>query len=69
MDGYSVAHGRPEGLRERRPAHRDDRIGDRIEVVASWDAPLADHATLCVDAVDGAGKATVSLLLRYERQP
>jgi hypothetical protein len=42
---------------------------DRIEVVASWDEPQAEHATLCVDAVDGAGKATVSLLLRYERQP
>jgi hypothetical protein len=42
---------------------------DRIEVVASWDEPQAEHATLCVDRIDGAGKATVSLLLRYERQP
>ena len=40
---------------------------DRIEVVASWDEPLAEHATLCVDRVDSIGKATVSLLHRYER--
>jgi hypothetical protein len=42
---------------------------DRIEVVASWDAPLAEHATLCVDAVSSIGKATVSLMHRYERAP
>jgi hypothetical protein len=41
---------------------------DRIEVVASWDQPQAEHATLCVDRIDGTGKATVSLLQRYERQ-
>jgi len=35
--------------------------------VASWDEPLAEHATLCVDRIDGTGKATVSLLHRYER--
>jgi hypothetical protein len=44
------------------------RRNDRIEVIASWDGPLADHATLCVDAIDGTGKAKVSLLQRYERQ-
>jgi hypothetical protein len=42
---------------------------DRIEVVASWDAPLAEHATLCVDRVDSIGKATVSLMQRFARAP
>jgi hypothetical protein len=37
---------------------------DRIEVVASWDQPQAEHATLCVDRIDANGKATVSLLHR-----
>jgi hypothetical protein len=32
---------------------------DRIEVVASWDEPQAEHATLCVDRIDGTGKTTV----------
>jgi len=40
---------------------------DRIEVVASWDEPEAQHATLCVDRVDNTGKAIVSLMHRYER--
>jgi hypothetical protein len=49
---------------------RDVRLKrcDRIEVVASWDASLAEHAALCVDRIDGTGNATVSLLHRYERQ-
>jgi hypothetical protein len=42
---------------------------DRIEVVASWDQPMAQHATLVVDQVDGTGNATVSLMLLYERKP
>jgi hypothetical protein len=44
------------------------RKNDRVEVIASWDEPVAEHAVLCVDAVDGAGKPAVSLMLRYERQ-
>jgi hypothetical protein len=43
------------------------RKNDRIEVIASWDASIAEHATLCVDRIDGMGKATVSLLRHYER--
>jgi hypothetical protein len=40
---------------------------DRIEVIASWDAHEAEHATLCVDHVSGTGVATVSLICRYQR--
>jgi hypothetical protein len=43
------------------------RKNDRIEVIASWDEPLAEHATLCVDRVSGTGEATVSLMHLYER--
>jgi hypothetical protein len=49
---------------------RDVRLrkNDRIEVVASWDQPIAEHGTLVVDRIDGAGNATVSLMLLYERR-
>jgi hypothetical protein len=40
---------------------------DRIEVVASWGQPIAEHATLVVDHVDNIGNAKVSVMLRYER--
>jgi hypothetical protein len=49
---------------------RDVRLrkNDRIEVIASWDQPLAEHAVLCVDQIDAAtGNAKVSLMLLYER--
>jgi uncharacterized protein (DUF779 family) len=38
------------------------RKNDRVEVVASFDQPIAEHATLVIDQVDGAGKAIASLL-------
>jgi hypothetical protein len=41
---------------------------DRIEVVASFDAPVATHCTLVVDSVDKAtGIPEVSLMHRYVR--
>jgi hypothetical protein len=44
------------------------RKNDRLEVIASWDQPLAEHAVLCVDQIDAAtGNAKVSLMHRYER--
>lgn len=53
-----------EGLRDVRL-----RRNDRIEVIASWDQPLCEHAVLCVDQIDAAtGNAKVSLMHRYERQ-
>jgi len=55
-DGYL------EGLRDVRL-----RREDRIELVASWGQPVAEHATLVVDEVDKYGLATVSLLQLYKR--
>jgi hypothetical protein len=48
---------------------RDVRLRkeDRIEVVASWGQPVAEHATLVVDEADKYGLATVSLLHLYQR--
>jgi hypothetical protein len=43
------------------------RKNDRIEVVASWDQPMAEHAALVVDQVTDTGKATVNLMLLYKR--
>jgi hypothetical protein len=51
-----------EGLRDVRL-----RREDRIEVVASWGQPVAEHATLVVNEVDKHGLATVSLLQLYKR--
>jgi hypothetical protein len=41
---------------------------DTITLVASYGADWAEHAILIVEAADKHGKATVSLLHRYERQ-
>jgi hypoxanthine phosphoribosyltransferase len=41
---------------------------DRIEVVASWGQPKAEHAVLVVDNVDDTGKATVSLMHIYKKR-
>jgi hypothetical protein len=49
---------------------RDVRLrkNDRIEVIASWDQPLAEHAVLCIDRIDAAtGYAKICLMHRYER--
>jgi hypothetical protein len=40
---------------------------DRIEVVASWGQPKAEHATLVVDRVNVKGVPEVSMMLLYER--
>ena len=48
---------------------RDVRLRkeDRIELVASWGQPIAEHATLVVDQLDVTGKAKVSLMHLYQR--
>ena len=40
---------------------------DRIEVVASWGQPKAEHATLVVDRVGVTGIPAVSMMLHYKR--
>src|SRR5207253_2823902 len=43
------------------------RKNDRIEVVASWNGALAEHATLCLDKVTDTGRVTASLIHLYMR--
>jgi hypothetical protein len=43
------------------------RKEDRIELVASWGKPVAEHATLVVTDSDKHGLATVSLMHLYQR--
>ncbi len=57
-----LGHGFLDGLRDVRL-----RKNDRIEVVASWDQPIAEHATLAIDHVDDTGKAVATLMLLYKR--
>jgi hypothetical protein len=43
------------------------RRNDRIELICDTDADQATHGTLVVDDADKHGKASVSLLHRYDR--
>jgi hypothetical protein len=44
------------------------RKEDRIEIVASWEKPVAEHATLVVMDADKYGLAHVALLHKFERR-
>jgi hypothetical protein len=57
---------RPDFFGDLRDVHM--KKNDRIETIASWDEPEAEHATLCVDHVSkSGGDIRVSLLCKYER--
>jgi hypothetical protein len=48
---------------------RDVRLRkeDRIELVASWGQPVAEHATLVVSRLDDTGRAEIKLMHLYKR--